>query len=62
MWTYVEYQVKINEVNTNDNIFLGSQGSTNKYSFYSIDREINTLGNFQLEDENYIKLFISLSQ
>ena len=49
-------------MNTNDNIFIGSQGPTNKYNFYSIDRELNTLANFKLEGENYFRLFISLSQ
>ena len=49
-------------MNTNDNIFLGSQGSTNKYNFYTIDRQLNTLGNFKLEGENYIRLFITLNQ
>ena len=62
MWSYVEYQVKINEVNTNDNIFVGSQGPTTKYSFYSIDWQFNTLGNFKIEGENYIRLFITLNQ
>ena len=49
-------------MSTNDNIFIGSQGPANKYNFYSIDREINTLGNFKLEGENYIRLYISLNQ
>ena len=49
-------------MNTNDNIFVGSQGPTNKYNFYTIDRQLNTLGNFKLEGENYFKLFITLSQ
>ena len=62
MWSYIEYQVKINEVNTNDNIFLGSQGPTNKYNFYTIDMQLSTLGNFKLESKSYFTLYISLSQ
>ena len=49
-------------MSTNDNIFFGSQGPTTKYSFYSIDWQFNTLGNFKIESENYIRLFITLNQ
>ena len=49
-------------MNTNDNIFVDSQGSTNKYNFYPIDRQLNMHGDFKIEGEDYIRLFISLSQ
>ena len=49
-------------MSTNDNIFVGSQGPTNKYSFYTIDRQFNALGNFKLEGESYFRLFITLNQ
>ena len=58
MWTSVGYQIKINEVSTNDNIFVGSQGPTNKYSFYTIDLILQIPTNFKLENESYFKMYI----
>ena len=61
--TYItDYRVKINQVYTNDNIVLGSQGFTNNYNFYSIDRAETVIGNFKREGQNYFIMYISLDQ
>ena len=58
----VFYLVRANEVYADDNLMLGSQGTTNKYTFYSIDRGFNAPGNFKRENQSYFRLFISIDQ
>ena len=56
------YKVKINQVDSNDSMLLGSQGSTNTLNFYTIDLHESFIGNFQREGSKYFSLFISLDQ
>ena len=56
------YKVKINQVDSNDSMLLGSQGSTNTLNFYTIDSHDSFIGNFQREGSKYFSLFISLDQ
>ena len=47
---------------TNDNIILGSQGLTNKYNFYTVDRQDTATGNFKRLNQAYFMMNISLDQ
>ena len=56
------YRVKVNEVFTNDNIVFGSQGFTNSYNFYTIDRVETLMANFNRQGQSYFIMYISLDQ
>ena len=38
----IEYRVRLNQAIMNDNIFLGSQGSSDFREFYSINRALSS--------------------
>ena len=57
-----QYNVKINQAFLNDDVVLGSQGTTKEVLFYSIDKFSTMVGNFQEEGQNYFKVIINLNR
>ena len=62
MGNFRHYKVKVNQVTTNDSIFLGSQGLTSELEFYTIGLYESFVANFQREGQKYFSFFISLDQ